>query len=40
VTKEMVTDWMQKKIEAKRRATWNAKPKEEIIKEAFEGVPW
>ena len=37
VTKEIVTDWMQKKIEAKRSATWNAKPKEEIIKEAFEG---
>ena len=37
VTKENVRDWMQKKIEADRSTRWDAKPKEEIIKEAFEG---
>ena len=36
VTKEIVTDWVQNEIVALRSAKWNAKPKEEIIKEAFE----
>ena len=37
VTKEIVTDWVRNEIVALRSAKWNAKPKEEIIKEAFEG---
>ena len=36
VTKENVRDWMQKKIEADRSTRWDAKPKEDIIKDAFE----
>ena len=37
VTKEIVTDWVQNEIVALRSKKWDAKPKEEIIKEAFEG---
>jgi hypothetical protein len=36
VTKEIVTDWVRNEIVALRSKKWNAKPKEEIIKEAFE----